>query len=299
MHTVEELKSLKPHTKFFVGIDSDGCLFDTMEIKHKECFCPQFINHFDLQPVSKYARETWDFVNLYSKTRGCNRFVAVTTALDLVASRREVQARGAKAPLLAGLREWVARETRLGNPALQEEVERTHHPDLQRALEWSLDVNAAVKRIVRNVPPFPLVRESLARLAGRADVVVVSQTPTEALVRELHEHGLDTAVRLIAGQELGTKTQHIAFGAGSKYAPGHVLMIGDAEGDLVAARANNALFYPINPGAEEAAWERFHGEALERFLAGTYAGDYERSLVEQFQRCLPELAPWQHQKGPR
>jgi phosphoglycolate phosphatase-like HAD superfamily hydrolase len=293
MSTVEQLKGMQPEAPFFIGIDSDGCLFDTMEIKHKECFCPQFVNHFDLQPVSKYARETWDFVNLYSKTRGCNRFVAVTRALDLVTARPEVRAREVHAPLLPGLRQWVARETKLGNPALEAEVRRSGDPDLERALAWSLDVNAAVKKIVRNVPPFPQVRESLAKARGRADVVVVSQTPTEALVRELKEHALDGAVRIIAGQELGTKAEHIAMAAKGKYVPQRILMVGDAEGDLGAARANGALFYPINPGGEEAAWQRFYGEALERFFAGTYAGDYEQQLVEQFQRCLPEDPPWQ------
>ena len=29
-----------------------------------------FVKHHNLQAVSKYAREVWDFVNLYSKTRG-------------------------------------------------------------------------------------------------------------------------------------------------------------------------------------------------------------------------------------
>ena len=42
------LENLKPEKEFFIGIDSDGCAFDTMEIKHKECFCPAFINHFNL-----------------------------------------------------------------------------------------------------------------------------------------------------------------------------------------------------------------------------------------------------------
>ena len=52
--------------KFLVCIDSDGCVFDTMEIKHKECFCPAYIEHFGLQAVSNYARDAWDFANLYS-----------------------------------------------------------------------------------------------------------------------------------------------------------------------------------------------------------------------------------------
>jgi hypothetical protein len=35
---------------------------------------PAFIKHMGLQPVSKYARETCEFANLYSKWRGANRF---------------------------------------------------------------------------------------------------------------------------------------------------------------------------------------------------------------------------------
>src|ERR1051325_7823322 len=87
------LRDFKPTKEFFIGIDSDGCIFDSMEIKHKECFTPMFIKHFHLQAASKYARETWDFVNLYSKTRGANRFPALSRALKLMAKRKEVLAR--------------------------------------------------------------------------------------------------------------------------------------------------------------------------------------------------------------
>ncbi len=92
------LKELTPRKDFFIGIDSDGCAFDTMEIKQKECFCPNFIKHYGLQAVSKYARETWEFVNLYSKDRGCNRFIAVIRALDLLRERPETKTRGVKVP---------------------------------------------------------------------------------------------------------------------------------------------------------------------------------------------------------
>ena len=81
------LRDLKPEHKFFVGVDSAGCAFDTMEPKHKECFCPAFIWKFNLAAVSKYAREAWDFVNLYSRMRGCNRFHAVGYVLDILRDR--------------------------------------------------------------------------------------------------------------------------------------------------------------------------------------------------------------------
>ena len=105
---VQLLKDLQPQHEFFIGIDSDGCAFDSMELKHKECFCPNFIKHFGLQAVSKYARETWDFVNLYSKTRGYNRFKAVLAALELLRERPEVQARGVQIPEMQGWRSGLA-----------------------------------------------------------------------------------------------------------------------------------------------------------------------------------------------
>ena len=286
------LKEMKPEHDFFVGIDSDGCAFDSMEIKQKECFCPQFINHFDLQPVSKYAREVWGFVNLYSTTRGCNRYLALVRALDLLGERKEAADRNVRVPRLQGVREWIQGETKLGLPALEEELSRNPDPDLRRAFDWSVEVNEVITKIVRNLPPFPYVRESLEAIAAKADSVVVSQTPLEALEREWQEHDIDRYVRFIAGQELGTKAEHITMAAGGKYRPERVLMIGDAPGDLQAAQANNALFFPINPGDEEESWRRFYDEGLDRFFNGTFAGKYEEALIKEFQAHLPEHPPW-------
>ena len=36
MTTPKTLHDFRPTREFFIGIDSDGCAFDTMEIKHKE-----------------------------------------------------------------------------------------------------------------------------------------------------------------------------------------------------------------------------------------------------------------------
>ncbi|MCK4516798.1 MAG: HAD family hydrolase [Spirochaetaceae bacterium] len=284
---------MKPEKEFFIGIDSDGCAFDTMEIKHKECFCPNFIEHFNMQAVSKYAREVWEFVNLYSKTRGCNRFHAVMRVLQLIGDRPDVKARGVVPPEMKGLADWIERETKLGNPTLIAEVERNPHPDLQHALRFSLAVNETIGRVVHDVPPFPLVRESLEKISEKADAIVVSQTPFEALKREWEEHKIDPFVRFIAGQEMGTKTEHIAFAAGGKYPREKMLMVGDAPGDLNAAKGNDALFFPVNPGAEEQSWKRFYEEGLDRFFAGTYAGSYEEELLNEFNTYLPEDPPWE------
>ena len=288
----QRLRDFSPTQEFFVGIDSDGCVFDSMEIKHQECFAPMFIKHYSLQAVSKYAREVWTFVNLYSKTRGCNRFHAVIRALDLLRERPEVAARGVEVPAFPALLDWVERESKLGNATLDAEVAGGNE-GLVPIKTWSDAVNATVKEIVHGVPPFPLVRDTLQRAQAQADCMVISQTPVEALEREWAENDIDSFVHMIAGQEMGTKTQHLELAATGKYPADKILMIGDAPGDHKAAAANDALFFPINPGHEEASWERLHGEALDRFFAGTYAGEYQQQLLEEFEGHLPEQPDWQ------
>ena len=285
------LRDFKPTKEFFIGIDSDGCVFDSMEIKHKECFAPMFIKHFHLQAVSKYAREVWEFVNLYSKDRGANRFPALSKAVKLLGARSPVQARGVKMPDIAGLDAWVQRETKLGNATLNAEV-KGGNKSLEHIKVWSDAVNKTIEDIVRGVPPFPFVRDSLVKLNQFADAMCISQTPAQALKREWGEHSLDSFVKMIAGQEMGTKTEHLKFAAKGKYPPERILMVGDAPGDFKAARTNGALFFPINPGAEEESWERFFREALDRFQKGTYAGDYEAALVREFDAHLPENPSW-------
>lgn len=279
---------------FFIGIDSDGCAFDTMEVKHKECFIPNIIKHYRLAAISKYAREAAEFVNLYSRWRGVNRFPGLVLTIDLLAGRPEVLARRFHVPSLAGLRKWIDGGAKLSNPALRAALAATGDIDLAEALEWSLSVNRAISETVRNVPPFPFVRESLQSMQGKADVMVVSGTPGEALLREWEEHNLQSYVALIAGQELGSKTEQLALAAGGRYDPDKILMIGDALGDYEAAAANGALFYPIDPGFEDQSWQRFFEEALPRFFNGIYAGDYMAAQIARFQRLLPEQPPWKN-----
>lgn len=288
----QPLLELQPKHAFFVGIDSDGCAFDTMETKHKECFCPNTIKHWRLQAVSKYAREAWEFVNLYSKWRGINRWPALVKVLDLVRERPEVKARHVQVTETPKLREFIASGKPLSNDGLKTYITEHPDPELDRAMAWSKGVNASVADLVHGVPPFPYVRESLEALQEQADVVVVSATPGEALTREWEEHAIAKYARVIAGQEMGTKRQHLALAAKGKYPAERILMIGDAPGDMEAARGSGALFFPINPGHEEASWERFYKEGLGKFLAGDYAGAYEASLVAEFEKLLPDVPPW-------
>jgi len=289
---VKTLKGMEKKKDFFVGIDSDGCAFDTMEIKHKECFIPNIINSWDLQPVSRFAREAAEFVNLYSRWRGINRFPALVMVFDLLAEWDEPLQRGYRPPQVDSLRAWIDQESRLSSATLSEKVKSTNDPVLSRALAWSDAVNESVARIVRGVPPFPFVRESLVKLAEKADVIVVSATPNEALRREWAEHDIAKHVRLICGQEMGSKTEHIRYAAGGKYDPDKILMVGDAPGDMKAARGNKAAFYPVMPGDEATSWKRFYEEAAEQFFTGRYRGEYETKLIAEFDAHLPEIPPW-------
>lgn len=292
MDYVAEMKSLPRNHDFFIAYDSDGCIFDTMEIKQKECFCPNFIKHFGLQAASKYAREVWVFVNLYSKTRGCNRFLAVQHALAFMRKHKEFAKRGINIKDYNSLNAWIEGETKLGNPALEAKVAAGGDPELSAVLKWSHEVNAAIEDMVYGIPPFPGVKEILAKAEGKADQVVVSQTPLEALTREWKENKIDHYLGMICGQEHGTKTEHLKYTAAGKYDSDKILMIGDAPGDLKAAQANNVLFCPVVPGREEESWAGLNEEGLERFFKGTYAGAYQESLLDEFDKALPEFPSW-------
>jgi phosphoglycolate phosphatase-like HAD superfamily hydrolase len=288
----DKLRAFRPKHRFFVGIDSDGCVFDSMEIKHKECFIPNIIKYWDLQPISKYARAASEFVNLYSKWRGTNRFPALTKTFELLRDWAEPMRRGIKIPEVATLEAWIHSGQPLGNPALEAEVRRTGDQILTKTLEWSRAVNRCIEDMVHGVPPFPHFRECAEKFQRQADIICVSQTPGDALEREWQEHDIARYASVIAGQEMGSKKEHLKIAAGGKYEKNCVLMIGDAPGDLAAARANGALFFPVNPGHEEESWQRLEQEGIARFFGQTFSGDYETALIAEFEKLLPETPPW-------
>ena len=293
------LKDFEPKHKFFVGIDSDGCAFDSMGIKQRECFCPWMIAYFGLQPVAWAARQCKEFADLFSKTRGGNRHKTIKRILtELLPSHPMVKSRNFKVPQFPHYFEWVDDpDSLLSNDGLKQAIDAADNPDaksqMEYILKWSQHVNRAVKDIVKDVPPFPFVRECLEKMVPLADIIVVSGTPGEALTREWQEHDIAKYVEVIAGQEMGKKAEHLDYATKGKYEENHVLMIGDAPGDMKAAKANDALFYPINPGDEEKSWQRFHDEGFDKFINGQYAGSYEEKVIAEFDEYLPERPPWE------
>ena len=295
------LESFTPIQEFLVCIDSDGCAFDTMGIKQRECFCPWMIEAFDLQPVAEAARACKEFADLFSKTRGANRHITIKRILtELLPSHPQVSARGFSTPQYPRYFDWIENPgSLLSDEGLRQAVaaakDSSERLEFEHILEWSERVNWAVKQIVSGIPPFPGVREVLVELQGKADIVVVSATPLEALEREWAEHDIDPYVALICGQEMGTKKEHIEI-VGKTYQRDRVLMVGDAPGDLRAAQANGVLFYPIIPGKEEESWSELLSEGLPKFFAGEYSGLYENELLDRFERALPEHPPWEVKK---
>lgn len=292
-YTTDDLVNMAPQHSSLVCIDSDGCTFDTMGVKQRTCFHTLIISHWELEAIEDYVREAAEFVNLYSKWRGQNRFLGLITMFDFLRERREVIESGIEMPELPALRKFIASGVPLGNPTLAKAVEQTGDPELTFLLNWSMDVNRCVAEKITDVPPFKWVRESLEKVKVDSDAICTSQTPVEALVREWNQHGIAEYVAVIAGQELGTKGEHIALASKGKYEPENILMIGDALGDKKAARENNALFYPINPAHEEESWERFYKEAYDKFLNHEYAGEYEDTCIAEFEKLLPEIPPWE------
>lgn len=279
---------------FLVCIDSDGCLLDNMELKHKECFCPATINCWNLQGASKYVREVAEYVNLYSRSRGTNRFPAIIRTLELSFQRPQVMERGLVPPDLGSLKQWIEETPVLSASTLEEYAESHSNlsPVLLQAARWSREVDESIAHIVRNVQPFPFVREALEKFNTFADIVVVSATPHEALVRELKACGLDRFMSFIAGQETGTKSQCIRMAMQGRYESSHVLKIGDAPSDFQAAQENSVLFNPIVAGKERESWKNVLEVSSDKFQNGTFSGKYMEDLTRDFLDCLSQEPPW-------
>jgi phosphoglycolate phosphatase-like HAD superfamily hydrolase len=282
-----------PHHDFLILFDSDGTVFDTVSIKQKECFIPNTIRFWNLQPIEEAARSTAEFVNMYSAHRGLNRFPALLVLFDLLRQHPHVQQLGFDIPPYSALRQWLHEDTKWNHRTLARRIAEHNAPELQLVLEWSQAINEAVAEKVKNVAPFRHVTESLNLCFEHADLVVCSTTTESALHREWQKHGLLPYVRRIAGQETGSKSEIIRSLCSRYYASDCVLMVGDSPVDLQAARENGARFYPVRPDAEEESWRTFVGKIAPAFFAGKYTMDDEHFAVEQFLSVLPVNPPWQ------
>lgn len=255
----------RKHTAL-VGIDSDGCVFDSMRAKTFGHLLPQAVRVWGLDAISDIVMKEGGRINLRTRWRGRNRFTNLLLLFERLAELPEACAKAALPPT-ASLRAYCESGAPLGNPSLQDAIASTGDLELRRVLDWSTAVNAGIAAM----PPIPAFEEALATLPvlrEKSDTLVVSQTPAEALEREWRAHGIREYVSAIAGQEFGSKKNQLLSANGGHYAHGAMLMIGDAPGDMEAADESGALFYPILPGHENESWRDLRIRYLDQFLDG-------------------------------
>ena len=265
---------------FLVCVDSDGCAMDTMEIKHRECFAPEMIKTWNLQENEEYILNLWYDLNLYTQTRGINRFKGLAETFKIIREK------GIEIEDLDSLLNWVETTNELSNRSLKNEIEKTDSKALKMALEWSLNVNESIERLPKGDEPFENVKEGLEALSKKVDISVVSSANGEALTDEWGRNDLVQYLRALLGQEAGTKQHCIAELKKKGYDTDKILMVGDAPGDLQAAKNNGVRFYPILVNKEGFSWTRLVEEAVPKLINGEFDEAYQNQLIEEFNASL-------------
>lgn len=275
------LDNFNKQKDFLICIDSDGCAIDTMDIKHIKCFGPCMVTEWNLEEWKEPILERWNEVNLYTLTRGINRFKGLAVALIEI---------NEKYITIEGLDEFVrwAEETKeLSNESLEVEIEKTNNICLKKALEWSKSVNKSIDLLSDDEKcPFEGVKEAIILAKKVADIAIVSSANEKAVLDEWNKHGLLENVDIVLTQNIGSKSYCINKLIAKGYSRNNVLMVGDALGDLKAAEENEALYYPIMVRKEKESWSRFSKEALERFTSNSYYGEYQEKVIAEFKENL-------------
>ncbi len=269
-----DIQTFLPKKPFLLAVDSDGSVFDTMGIKHRKSFIPAMLKIWNLYAVQEECTRIEEEINLYSKTRGINRFPGLALTLDALK-----KATGhSNIPDTAALHGFCQSGASMSNAALMA-YNKDNNEFLNQVLEWSKLCDELFTEHAKHVEPFEGVHKAFSLAAQSCDIIIVSAASGKGLLEDFSRCSLPPFLSAIAGQEYGSKQKQLSMLA-EKYKPNHVLMVGDALGDLEAARNNNASFYPILPGHEAESWEEFANKALERFLTCAYEETaYEQKLL--------------------
>lgn len=277
-----DLQHFVKNREYLVCVDSDGCAMDTMDIKHFRCFGPCMVEEWGLEEWAQPILARWNEINLYTMTRGVNRFKGLAMALD------EINAQYTAIEGLDELKAWAASAPELSNGALEKALPAAQGPCLAKALSWSKKVNAAINALPESEKkPFDGAAAGLAAAHAAADVAVVSSANREAVEEEWARCGLLGSVDVLCCQDAGSKAACIAQLKAKGYAPDHILMVGDAPGDKAAAEKNGVWFYPILVRHEAESWAELTSTALARLTSGAYA-PYGETLAEKFLANLGE-----------
>jgi len=267
----------KKNREFLVCIDSDGCAMDTMDCKHFHCFGPCMVDEWELGEWRDEILEYWNQVNLYTMTRGINRFLALGKVLMHVnGTYREISQ-------IQEFASWTETAKELSNASVKAAYEQTGQEVFQKALDWSIAVNLAITKLPEELKkPFDGAPYGVKTAHEAADVAIVSSANQEAVKEEWEKFGLMESVDICLTQTEGSKAFCIGEMLKKGYAPDHVLMVGDAPGDKAAAETNGVLYYPILVKKEAESWKRFTDEALPKFLEESYKGEYQEQVIREF-----------------
>lgn len=277
------LESYKKQKEYLICVDSDGCAMDTMDIKHINCFGPCMVDEWGLDEWQDEILSRWNDINLYTITRGINRFKGLALALD------EIDKKYVRIDGIEQLVSWVEISPELSNAAVQREIDAGTDAIFKKALAWSIAVNKSINALPDEQKlPFPLAREALEFAHERADVAIVSSANLEAVLEEWEKYHMLEHTDIVLAQNVGSKAYCIAELLKKGYERGKVLMCGDALGDMEAAQKNGVFYYPILVKKERESWQEFMDVGFEKLLSGEYAGEYQAAKRKQFLKNLGE-----------
>lgn len=271
------LANYEKKKEYLICVDSDGCAMDTMDIKHFKCFGPCMVEEWELSEWSDSILKRWNEINLYTMTRGINRFKGLALAL------KEIDATYKKIEDIGVLMRWVEESDELSNGALERAIEKQDSIVLRKALSWSQNVNQRITELPFEVKkPYEGVKEALAYAHEYADIAIVSSANLEAVIEEWELYGLLDYVDIIMSQNVGSKGYCIGEMLKKGYAKKNVMMTGDAPGDYDAAKKNGVFYYPILVRKEKESWVEFKETAVENLISGNYQGEYQERKISQF-----------------
>lgn len=276
----DNIVEYKKEKEFLICVDSDGCAMDTMDCKHIHCFGPCMVDEWELGEWKDAILKRWNDINLYTITRGINRFKGLAMALV------EINEQYTKIEGIEDLVEWAENSPELSERNLKANLEKEHKVALEKALKWSQAVNIAITKLPEEEKvPFAGALEGLRAAHAVADVAIVSSANREAVIEEWEEHKLLEHVDIVLTQEVGSKAECIRQLLLKGYKPENVLMVGDAKGDSDAAATNGVNYYPILVKREKESWDRFQEEAVKCFTESNYE-EYGKKMQEEFLRNL-------------
>jgi len=271
------LKDYQKKKDFLICVDSDGCAMDTMDIKHIRCFGPCMVEEWGLEEWKSPVLERWNEINLYTMTRGINRYKGLVMML------REVDRTYTKIEGIDALEAWAGASDELSNPALGRAIRENDNICLRKALSWSEKVNDSIAKLPScDKKPFEGVGEGLSYAHQYADIAIVSSANLKAVEEEWELYGLLGHVDILLAQDTGSKATCIKKLVQKGYDKAHVLMTGDAPGDLDAAEKNDVFYYPILVRHEKESWAEFKEAAVPKLLEGSYGNGYQEEKIRAF-----------------